>query len=292
MSNIPEMEKEVRLLEGRLRDLRNKNSDAQGESNRLFNEKISIQADIELALKGKAEAICKKSLAEKELLEVRDAIKKENFEVAKKKSVLDQEEAKLKEQAQAIGERYQRLTEDDKHLDLARNDVKNLQNSLRSRETALNDREALLTNKEKEIDKMLRDVEKERFDLRSQADKVNSDLNKVDENIRKSKDALSELAKKTMALDSEKLVIKAKWEEVARAEAAINQERARLTSFAKDTNDGRLKLEAERKSLTSGLENLKRQEDEFEIKRLRLEKSIRDDDVRNELARLRKDIEK
>ena len=290
--NANDMSKEVRLLEGRLRDLRNKNSDAQSESNRLFNEKISIQADTELAIKGRNKAIEDKSVALKELAEVREAIKKENFEIAKKKSILDQEEAKLKEMAHGIGEHNQRLLEDDKHLNTARNNLKDLEKSVRAREVALGDREALISNKEKEIDKMLRDVEKERFDVRALSNKVNADLSRVDENIQKSKDALSDIAKKTRELESEKQKVKDRWEELAKAEAVINQERARLTLFAKDTNEDRVKLNAERKSLTNGIENLKRQEDEFEIKRLRLEKAIRDEDVRNELARLRKDIEK
>lgn len=287
-----ELEKEIASIEVKCRELRNKKSDLQAETNRLFNDKIAIAKEIQLLMKEKDDLLVEISTCDQTLLEFRDKMKKESFEIAKRKSMLDQEDSKLKEMSQDINDRYKKLMDDDKHLDIERKNIKDAQNRFIGIETELNDRASIIKDREEELSKMIRDIEKDKFDLRANINKLKVDATRADESMKQSQETYSQLQRKTLELEGDKLTIQSRWQELEKAEESINRKKAELVIESNRLRDEWGKIDNIKRQLDAGFDDLKGKEDTFEIKRLRLDKSIRDGDVRDELARLRKDIEK
>jgi len=286
------LEKELRELEGKCRDARNKLSDLDRETRRIFKDKIALQKDINSLTATKADLTEQVSHLSTKIKKADEIAKQGRLEVAKERAELDQERAKLSDAWIAVDEDRATLhKEKGKTFELnvqakeAINKANSVEKSYRQSLASLKKKEEELTDKTREQEKLFIKFKKLEDTLRHKELRV---------------------VKETESVVSEKGIVE-------RQRASLLEEQKRLADLndlkavelkelrEKEAEIARKLLDAEKREeiirsksndILSKENDLKRRTDELEVKRLRLESAMRDGELKKELARLKKEVEK
>ncbi len=292
MKTKEELEKELRALEAKIRNKRLTLQDLDSECARKTDKKIGLETSIVDAQREKGKIIRGYD----------DTIKKLLDEIVSQKSTLKEfkdAQAKLKERQNALDRDRQGV--EAFREEVSKNEKKNTDRAvqLKSDKIALAKTEKELTaaiaRQEGAIDNLVKATEKH--------NRMNEEFDKEMFGIAEMESQASKNLGETKTIKAE---YDAKLKAVAEGRATLDRDTHNQALQAKKLEDDKKALKVQRVAandvkdlynrklagISGSYAELDKAKDAFEVKRLRLEKAQRDGTIKDELARLRKELNK
>lgn len=287
-----DFEKEMKDIPIEVRNLRNKKLEAQKELSQVFNSKMKLLEEINSLKKEKAKEqreheplVAKNNEVRKSIKEVerkdiarRDALRKD---MASIENTRKQQEETAKEQAvEGLSIQKRELNLKNKKVDGAVKE-KAIESKKRKYEILCND-----TEKEKgEYTKLSEGVKVKLAGITDKENEAIGNLDKSKEIKQEYENKLEALKQDRVASDRDKSIFKLN-------EKKLDDDRARLKIQQDTLKKDQEALDKRGKSIDAGYVELGKQEDAFEVKRLRVEKIIREKGIAKELKELQDTLAK
>ena len=284
------LEKEIGALETTNRQLRLKTADLENEISKLQNKRSSLRTDIEeLQARQKKEADQLKNIM-KETKSVQEDIENKLKENRNIQSQIRDKESELKARIQKQVQAENQLSED---ISALKNDQSRLKNDARliaiEKETIAQEKISIASDKDNIVVELNR-IKKANEDLHVKANINECSKHSLMEAMVKANKLTNSLNAKTIEADKRLSEIAVKEHQIDIIEkqnaAEKKDNEIQLQKNIEESN----RLSNKEKSLERITQALKVKEDEIEIKRLRVEKIIRDKGIAEELQNLQKEL--
>lgn len=288
--NKPEMEKEIRSLEGKNRDLRNKNADLQTENGDLFNDKIAIQQEIKDLLHTKTELAGEiKGLSAKVAI-ANAEIKTAKYVIIKERAKLDQEQSHIADAWVEIDNAKNTLANETEKLMERVEDVRKKNAELEKDHTKLSFDRLTLDTKIDEFEKAKKNNLKEVAVFQADQRLLANKHTEASESIAKARELIAKSNDKNAEADRRLELVKSAENNVARIEKELNIKTKDLNSAIDKNKSEIAKIEAKEKSLLKISQALDARESEIQVRSLRVEKIVKEKGIKEELRKLEEEL--
>jgi chromosome segregation ATPase len=287
---VPETKQEIKDLEIKCKALQLKNADLETENHNLHKRKIEIQRSIN-DLTG---LIDTKKHEQKALSKTVAGL---NDEVTTRRTELMVEANRLTDAGKTLDLR-------EKGLDTLTTQLTGLQATMdKEREDNKAQRRAIIT-KQAEMDGEQARIDRQNAELKSVENNLNNLTEKsvqnieeynnlksqMGEDVQKLKDLVARAMDKNAEADKRLASLQDKYNEIKAGEVKNTEDRAEIAQIRKGLAQEFEKLDQKDKSLNSMIKNMAIKEQDFEVRRLRVEKIVREKGISEELKKLEEEL--